>query len=136
MLLNRLTFFLAQTTTSSETVEGPNLLLTVFWVAIVLAVYVIPMWILFAKADQPGWAAIIPLYNLVVWLEIVGRPIWWIILLFIPFVNIIVSLTLCVDLARSFGKGTGYGCGVFILPFIFLPLLAFTDADYEGPAAA
>lgn len=94
------------------------------------------MWVLYAKADKPGWAAIIPIYNYIVLLQIVGRPIWWIILLFVPFVNFIVVIVIYMDLAKSFGKDSGYGCAMLILPFIFLPLLAFGDSTYEGPAAA
>lgn len=93
-------------------------------------------WRIFTKAGQPGWAALIPIYNAYVLLNIVGRPIWWLLLMFVPIVNLIVALVLNVDLAKSFGKGTGFGIGLFILGFIFAPLLAFGDATYQGPAAA
>ena len=94
------------------------------------------VWKVFDKAGEPGWAAIIPIYNAVVLLKIVGRPVWWLILMFIPLVGIIVSLLVVVDLAKSFGQGIGYTLGLLFLPFIFWPLLAFGDARYQGPSAA
>jgi hypothetical protein len=93
-------------------------------------------WKVFDKAGEPGWAAIIPIYNAVVLLKIVGRPIWWLILMLIPIVGIVVSLLLVVDLAKSFRQGIGYALGLLFLPFIFWPMLAFGDASYGGPSAA
>lgn len=94
------------------------------------------MWKMFTKAGRPGWAAIIPIYNIIVLLEIVGRPIWWIVLMLIPLVNFIVWIILSIDLAKSFGKGTGFGIGLAFLYFIFIPVLGFGSATYRGPAAA
>lgn len=91
-------------------------------------------WAIFAKAGKPGWASIVPIYNAIVFLEIVGRPIWWVILLFIPCVGFVVSIVLLADLAKSFGKGVGFAVGMIFLPFIFVPLLGFGDAKYAGPA--
>ena len=97
---------------------------------------VVSLWIIFTKAGKPGWAAIVPIYNVIVKLEISGRPLWWILLMFIPFVNIGIWIVLCIDLAKSFGKETGYGVGLALLPFIFHPMLAFGASTYRGPAAA
>jgi hypothetical protein len=94
------------------------------------------MWKIFAKAGQPGWAAIVPIYNIIVLLRIIGRPLWWIVLLFIPVANFIVLIISMIDLAKSFGKGTGFAIGLILLGPIFLPLLGFGDARYLGPAAA
>jgi hypothetical protein len=94
------------------------------------------MWKVFTKAGEPGWAAIVPIYNMIVWCKIVGRPIWWFILLFIPCVGIVIAIMLCIDLAKSFGKGAGFGIGMVILPFIFIPILGFGSAQYVGPAAS
>jgi hypothetical protein len=91
------------------------------------------MWKLYAKAGKPGWAAIIPLYNLIVMLEIIGKPVWWILLLFIPIVNFIFSIWMINLLSKSFGKDVGYTIGILLLPFIFLPILAFGSAKYIGP---
>lgn len=97
---------------------------------------IVAMWKVFTKAGQPGWASIIPIYNIYVWCKIVGRPAWWIILLFIPFVNFIIGIILCIDMAKSFGKGAGFGIGLALLGIIFWPILGFGSAQYEGPSAS
>jgi hypothetical protein len=97
---------------------------------------IVAMWKVFTKAGQPGWASIIPIYNLYIWCKIVGRPGWWIILMLIPFVNIIVGIILCIDMAKSFGKGAGFGVGLALLGIIFLPILGFGSAQYQGAAAS
>ena len=93
-------------------------------------------WKVFAKAGQPGWAFIIPIYNVIVLLRIVGRPLWWIVLLLIPFVNFIVAILVYIDLAKSFGKGVGFALGLIFLGPIFIAILGFGSAQYVGPAAA
>lgn len=103
---------------------------------VVLAVVVLviaSMWKTFTKAGQPGWAAIIPIYNLVVLLKIAGKPVWWLILFLVPFVNIVMSFIVFISLAKSFGKGAGFGVGLVLLGFIFFPILGFGDARYQGP---
>ena len=101
---------------------------------IVGLIMVIAMWKVFSKANKPGWAAIIPIYNYIVWCEIVGRPVWWFLLLFLCFP--IFYIILSIDMAKSFGKGTGFALGMVFLPFIFWPALAFGSATYQGPSAA
>ncbi len=96
---------------------------------------IVAMWKVFTKAGQPGWASIIPIYNLYIWCKIVGRPWWWILLMLIPFVNFIVCIILCIDLAKSFGKGVGFGIGLALLGIIFFPILGFGSAQYQGPSA-
>ena len=88
------------------------------------------MWKVFTKAGKPGWAAIIPIYNIIVLLQVAGRPIWWIILYLIPIVNIIFAILVTVDIAKRFGKGGGFAVGMLFLPFIFYPILGFGDAQY------
>ena len=97
---------------------------------------IVAMWKVFTKAGQPGWASIIPIYNLYIWCKIVGRPGWWILLMLIPFVNIIVGIILCIDMAKSFGKGAGFGIGLALLGVIFIPILGFGSAQYQGPSTA
>ena len=104
------------------------------WLAVVVLVFA-SLWKIFEKAGKPGWAGIVPIYNAVVLLEIVGRPIWWIVLLLLPCVNFVVGILLCIDLAKSFGKDVGYGIGLALLGIVFFPLLAFGDSRYVGPAA-
>lgn len=98
-------------------------------------VLIVAMWKVFTKAGQPGWASIIPIYNVYIWCKIVGRPGWWVILLFIPFVNFIILIILSIDMAKSFGKGVGFGLGLAFLGFIFWPILGFGSAQYQGPSA-
>jgi len=109
--------------------------MAVVWI-IYIAVIIIAiagMWKAFEKAGQPGWAVIIPIYNIIVLLKIVGRPVWWIVLYLIPLVNFVISIIVSIDLAKSYGKGTGYGVGLLFLPFIFYPMLGFGSAQYVGP---
>ncbi len=99
---------------------------------ILMVIIIISGWKLFSKAGKPGWASIIPIYNTVVLLEIVGKPAWWVILMFIPFVNGIVSLYIAHLLSKAFGKSAGFTIGLIVLPFIFLPILAFGNSQYIG----
>jgi len=97
----------------------------------IILLMIVSLWKIFSKAGKPGWAAIVPIYNIIVLLEIVGRPIWWLILFLIPFVNLIIAILLAVDLAKTFGKGVGTALGLIFLPFIFYPMLAFGSATYQ-----
>lgn len=102
----------------------------------IIVFMVASIWKVYTKAGQPGWAAIVPIYNLYVLTQIVGRPAWWIVLFFIPGVNFIAAIILYIDLAKSFGKGAGFGLGLTFLGFIFMPILGFGSSQYVGPAAA
>lgn len=99
----------------------------------VIVFYIFCMWKIYVKAGKPGWAAIIPIYNILVQLEIVGRPWWYLLLLFVPVVNIVIGIMIIFDLAKVFGKDTGFGFGLLLLSFVFIPILAFGDATYKGP---
>ncbi len=103
---------------------------------VLIVLMVASMWRIYTKAGKPGWAAIIPFYNIIVLLEIVGRPWWWLLLLFVPLLNLVIAIIVYIDLAKSFGKGVGFAIGLLLLSFIFFPILAFGDATYQGPAAA
>lgn len=102
---------------------------------IVLVVMIAAQWKVFTKAGQPGWAVIVPIFNLIVLLKIVDKPLWWILLLLIPFVNFVVLIIVNIELAKKFGKETGFGVGLTLLPFIFTPILGFGDAQYQGQVA-
>ncbi len=109
----------------------------IFWI-IYLAIIILiiaAVWKVYVKAGKPGWAAIVPIYNIIVLLEIVGRPLWWFLLFFVPLVNFIVAIIIYIDLAKSFGKSAGFGIGLLFLGFIFYPILGFGDAEYQGPQA-
>lgn len=107
------------------------LLFSLIFVIIVLA----GVWKTFDKAGKPGWAAIIPIYNYIIMLEIAGKPIWWVILFFIPCVNVIIGIIVLIDLAKAFGQGAGMGLLLIFLPFIGWPMLGFGSARYQGPPA-
>lgn len=97
----------------------------------ILALVIVSMWKIFTKAGEPGWAAIVPIYNIIVLLKIAGKPAWWFVLMLIPFVNIVIAAILCIGVANNFGKSTGYGLGLFFLGIVFWPMLAFGDARYQ-----
>jgi hypothetical protein len=118
---------------TAAAVAGATGGIMIIYLVVVLLV-IICLWKVYAKAGKPGWAAIVPIYNVIVLLEIVGRPLWWIVLFFIPFANIVAAILLYIGLAKAFGKGGGYGIGLLLLPVIFLPMLAFGSAQYVGGA--
>ncbi|WP_425485713.1 DUF5684 domain-containing protein [Brevifollis gellanilyticus] len=98
-----------------------------------IVILIAALWKVFTKAGEPGWACLVPFYNIIVLLKISGKPLWWIILFIIPFVNFIIAILVSIGLAKSFGKGAGFGIGLALLGFIFYPILAFGDARYQGP---
>lgn len=86
---------------------------------------IIAMWKVFKKAGKPGWAAIIPVYNIIVMLEIAELPMWYIALYFVPGANIYAMIKTYIEVAHKFGKSTGFGVGIAFLSPIFLSILAF-----------
>jgi hypothetical protein len=107
-----------------------------FFYLLILVIYIAGMWRIFEKAGKPGWAAIIPIYNIIVLLEIVGKPWWWFLLLFVPIVNIVIGIMMTNLLSKSFGQGVGFTIGLIFLGFIFYPMLGFGNYEYAGPAGA
>lgn len=105
----------------------------VLYIALIVLM-IASMWKVFEKAGKPGWAAIIPIYNLIVLIQVAGKPVWWILLiLFIPLVNLVILIIVLHNVSLNFGKGAGFTVGLILLGFIFLPILAFSDAKYIGP---
>jgi hypothetical protein len=125
-----------------ESIDGANegimagLGIFLFVYAAVVLLIIISNWKIYSKAGKPGWAAIVPIYNIIVLLEIVGKPVWWIILLIVPFVNIVIAIMLIHQLSVAFGKGVGTTLLLLFLPFIGYPMLAFGDAQYTKPIGA
>ncbi len=116
-----------------------GIFIVLYLILIVLAIA--GMWKTFVKAGQPGWAAIVPIYNMIVVLEIAGKPTWWLLLYFVPVANIIIPIIVSIAIAENFGKSTGFGIGLAFLSPIFYAILGFGDAQYTGgvapaPAAA
>lgn len=98
-----------------------------------LALILAGIWKAFVKAGLPGWAGIVPIYNLYLLLLMAKRPLWWLaVLLLVPLVNIYFAVLLFIDIARLFGKSTGFGVGLALLGFVFWPILGFGDARYNG----
>ncbi len=95
---------------------------------------VVCLWMVFVKAGEPGWYAVIPIWNVLSLLRIAGRPWWWILLLLIPGINIVVSALAMISLGRSFGRSTAFSVLLlFFCQVIGLAILAFGNSRYEGP---
>lgn len=105
-----------------------------FLFILAFAVFLIAaFWKIFEKAGQPGWAAIVPIYNSYIMLKIGGKPGWWLLLLLIPGVNLIFFIWLYNMISKSFGKDEGFTVGLILLGIVFWPILGFGDAQYVGP---
>lgn len=117
-----------------EMYEAPGPMFWLVWL-VIMVVFIAAWWKVFTKAGEPGWAALIPIYNAYVFLKIVGRPGWWLLLYLVPLVNVIIAVIVQVDLARSFGRGIGFALGLIFLSPIFILILGFSEIRYEGPAA-
>jgi len=117
--------------------ENVGLFGGIVYVAI-LILMIVSGWKLYEKAGKPGWAYIIPIYGTLVMLEIIGKPWWWLLLMFVPIVNIVIAIWAVNLLSKSFGKGVGYTLGLLIPPFtfIFFPMLGLGSAKYQGPAGS
>lgn len=105
-----------------------------YWIGmLVFAIIMIAgMWRVFTKAGQPGWAAVIPFYNIYILLKIVGKPGWWLVLYFVPLVNLIVSIIVALELAKAFGKSQVFGILlVWLLSPIGVLILGFGSAQYK-----
>lgn len=122
----------------SNTSSGVNAGIGVLFFLLAVAVYLFYGYCfgrIFQKAGRPLWEGFVPIYNYYVMLKIVGRPGWWLIFYIIPIVNIVITIIVYYDLARSFGKGVGFTVGLFLLSIIFIAILGLGDAQYVGPAA-
>ena len=100
--------------------------------AVVILLIVVAQWRIFEKAGEPGWACIIPIYGTIVLLRIVGKPWWWLLLMLVPFVNIIFAIWAVNLLSKSFGKSEGFTVGMIFFPFVFYPVLGFGRSEYMG----
>lgn len=125
-------------------------------ISLISVLIIVAQWFIYTKAGQPGWAVLIPVYNLIVMLKIVGRPAWWIFLILqvivfeiIFFLNpgiltgilyglsgvtaLGIAITILNGLSKSFGKDAGFTVGLLFLGFIFYPILGFGKSKYIGP---
>ena len=109
----------------------------IIWILIMLAFTIFMIaanWLIYEKAGKPGWACIIPVYSTLILLEIVGKPWWWLLLMFIPVANIVFAIWMTNLLSKSFGYNEGFTVGLILLPFIFYPIMGFGSVKYKGPA--
>jgi hypothetical protein len=116
----------------------PRLLMAIAGImALQVVVLSAAYWKFFAKAGQPGWKALVPIYNIFVFLKLIRKPWWWFFLLIIPLVNIVFYIWGLNLLVRAFGKKEEYTVAAVFFAYIFLPFLAFDkEAAYvHAPAA-
>jgi hypothetical protein len=133
------TYDYTTTTSSAEASSGGMALLTIYILAVLAFVVVglVGLWKMYVKAGQPGWAVLVPFYNLYVLLKIVNKPGWWLLLWFVPLVNIYVSIVVALELAKSFGKTPVFGVvGLWLFSTIGFLILGFGSAQYTGVGAA
>jgi hypothetical protein len=99
--------------------------------SVFMLVFVASIWTVFKKAGRPGWACIIPIYNVFVLLQVARRPAWWLLMFLIPCVGVPFYIITFFDIAKAFGKGTLFGFGLLLLGPIFFPILAFGSSQYQ-----
>lgn len=104
---------------------------------LLLSIIILPIigwWKTFVKADKPGWSIFIPIYNIFVFIQIIGKPWWWLILLLIPYVNLIWVIWGLNLLAKRFGKSEGFTVGLVLLLPIFICILGMGKSKYNAPS--
>ena len=111
-------------TTALTAVVGVFLIITLLMVA--------SHWKIYEKAGQAGWKCLIPFYNMYILVLITGKPWWWFLVMFVPVVGVAIYLLMMLALAERFGKGPLFGIGLFFIPIICFPLLAFDNSEYLG----
>ena len=111
-----------------------GIIMLLVWLGLVIGV-IAGMWKTFEKAGQPGWACLVPIYNLYILTKIADKEIIWFILYFVPLVNLIPAFMIPIAVAEKFGKGIGFALGLIFFPYIFYPMLGFGSAEYEGEVA-
>ena len=102
------------------------------YLGIIVGAGALMWWKVFTKAGEPGWASIVPIYNLIVLIKIADRPIWWIVMFLIPIAQLIAAIFISIDIAKKFGKDVGFAVGLILLPVVFYPILGFGSAQYVG----
>ncbi len=110
------------------------LILILFEIAVGLF-FIVAGWRLFTKAGKPGWGIFIPIYNCYLWVTIARRPGWWVVLYFIPVVNLVIAIMVALDVAKAFGKSGAFGFFLlFLFTFIGVPIIGYGSAAYAPPA--
>lgn len=117
--------------TAMTSAGGGAVMLLIFLAFFVFEIAAV--WKIFTKAGRAGWASVIPIYNAYVLVKIAGKSGFWLLLYFVPLLNIVVGIIILNELARSFGRSGGFTIGLVLLSFIFLPILGFGSDRYIGP---
>jgi len=107
-----------------------------FFVSVIGIFNIVCMWKLFKKAGKPGWESIVPVYNIIVLIEIAGLPLWYIVLFLIPLANIYVIFKVFIEIAHRFNKSTGFGVAMVFFNIICLPILVFGKSHYKDNASS
>ena len=123
------------TTSSNQTVGAGVGVVTLIIYLAVIVLTIVAYWKLFTKAGKPGWHSLIPFLNLYDMFDMAGMNGWMFLLLMVPIANIIIAIMWCINLAKAFGKSTGFAVGLIFLEFIFILILAFGSAKYIGKQA-
>ena len=124
-----LLFFICTIMTEIGFESSGNPLIWILY-AVIWILYIVSLWKIFTKANLQGWGSIIPFYNVYLQIKLAWKPWWWLLLLFIPFVNIVILIIITIETGRRFGKGNWFIIWMFFLWFIFYPILAFDDSKY------
>jgi hypothetical protein len=125
------------TRSSSASTDAADVVFWLVFLAVFVGLYLVYGYVMsriHRKAGNPPWWGFVPIVNEYGLIKLAGREPWWLLLYFIPCVNIIPSIIIPIDVAKSFGKDALWAVGLIFLPFIFFPILAFGNARYLGPA--
>lgn len=119
----------AQLSTNFNVGTGVWFGMVALWLAMI-GVMIASGWKVFTKAKLPGWGILVPIYNVYLQFKLAGHPnwAWWLLL---PPVAAILLIVANFKIAKKFGKGTGFALGLWFLPIIFYPILAWGDAQYQ-----
>ena len=119
-------------TAAVQAAGAGSVVLTIIWLVVMLFLYVIPMWKIYSKAGKPGWAILIPIYNIIVLIQVAKRNPAEFLWLIVPIANIIFPILWIVGISKAFGKSGGFAAGMIFLPFIFIPILGYGKATYQA----
>jgi Family of unknown function (DUF5684) len=105
------------------------------WQMLTLTVFSIAgLWRIYEKAGERGWACLVPIYNVDVWVRIAGARRWYFLLYFVPLVGVVVHILVTRDVAKRFGKSALFGLGLCLAAPVFNPILGFGRAQYQKAA--
>ena len=119
----------------ADAAAGVGIGVMLVWV-ILMVITLAGMWKVVSKAGHPGILGIIPIVNWFFFAQVAGKPTWWGVLMLVPIVNLVVGIIILLGISERLGRGIGTAIGLFILFFIFWPILGFGSAKWTPPPAA